>query len=718
MQKRISAFALATMAVASILGLVGCGGSGGTVTVTALAISPTTQVSVPVNTTTEFSVKATFSNPNNAVSTAPVITYLVNGVAGGSAVTGTIVVSTTDAQVGVYTAPATVPGTDNGIVNITATTPAIPSSTTNTTIITSNTATVQVGIGQGLSVNPTTATVPAGSTFQFNAIFDNENDTSVNWSVASADGGNVGTINPATGLYTAPPFPPLGGTVTISAVQGTITATAVATIVYSDASLTGPFSFSYSGNDKTGFLAAAGSFQADGLGHIVSGVQDQDSFTTGASTRVPIAGTYTVTPDGRGTILLNSGPGQGTTNTLQFVLSTNQHGLLTRFDVGFTGSGTLDQQNLDALSGSATVVNGPYVFRVTGADTNFHSLGIAGRFTSPGTGTIPNSGAVLDVNDNGTISASDTTLAGTYSFDTLFPGSGRGTLMLSSTHSGSISYAFYVVDSTHLRVVEADANGFLAGDAFSGVAGASFSPATLASGNYPFTEGGNSATGLYTAGGVFTSDGGGNITGGVFDSNDAGTVTATGGVTMGTCTYAVNTTTSRIDLRLQLASGACPATDSATTAEFAAYPTAKGGALMLELDTIAMAGGSAFFQSAAPVAFIGNISFRLASQGLIHNSISSIQSNVSGQLQLSGTTATAGMIDINNFSAVFPNDPINITTTAITAPAKLGRGTAVLSGTNPNVTFNVVYYVIDADTAVVFDSDVTRNLIGAVTQQF
>jgi hypothetical protein len=718
MQKRISACALAIMAVASILSLSACGGGSGTVSVTALAISPTAQVNVPINTTTQFSVTVTFSNATNATSTTPVITYLVNGVAGGSATTGTIVASSTDAQVAIYTAPAVAPGSNNGIVDITATTPAIPTSTTNTNIVTSNTATVQVGAGEGLTVNPTTAVVPAGGTFQFNAVFNNVNDTSVNWSVASTGGGNVGTINPATGLYVAPPFPPPGGTVTVSAAQGTITANAVATIVYSDASLTGPFSFSYIGNDKTGFLAAAGSFQADGSGHIVSGVQDVDSFTTGPSGATPISGTYTVATDGRGTILLNSGPGQGTVNTLQFVLSTNQHGLLTRFDANFTGSGTLDQQNLDALANSPSVVTGPYVFRVTGADASFKPLGIAGRFTSGGTGTIPNSAAVLDVNDNGTIKASDTTLSGTYELDQLHTGSGRGTITLTSTSSGTITYAFYVVDSTRLRLVESDSTAFLAGDALSGVAGASFSPATLASGNYPFVEGGNSSTGLYSAGGIFTSDGAGNITGGIFDSNDAGTVTATAGTTLGTCAYTVNTTTSRIDLRLQLGSGACPATDSATTAEFVAYPTAKGSALMLEVDTIAIAGGSAFVQVSTPVTFTGNISFRLAGQGLIHNSTAAIQGDVSGQLETTGTTASDGMLDINKFNAVFPNDPINTATTTIAAPGTLGRGTAVVSGTNPNVTYNVDYYVIDTDTAAVFDSDVTRNMTGTVLQQF
>jgi hypothetical protein len=719
MQKRISAFALAAITIAGILGLAACGGGGGTVTVTALSISPTTQVTVPINGMTQFTVTVTFSNPSDATTTSPVITYLVNGVAQGSSATGTILPSSTDAQVGVYTAPMMVPQPDNGVVDITATTPAIPSSSTNTNIVTSNTATVQVGQGQGLTVNPTTAVVPAGGTFLFNAIFNNLNDTSVNWSVASANGGNVGTINPASGLYTAPPFPPPGGTVTVSATQGTITAMAVATIVYSDASLTGPFSFSYSGNDRSGFLAAAGSFQADGSGHIVSGVQDQDSFSTGPSVLpVPISGTYTVTPDGRGTILLNSGPGQGTVNTLQFVLSTNQHGLLTRFDVNSTGSGTLDQQNLDALANSPSVVSGPYVFRVAGADASFNPMGIAGRFTSGGTGAILNSGSIQDVNDNGIIKSADTSVAGTYALDQLHTGSGRGTITLTSTSGGTMTYAFYVVDSTRLRLVEIDSTAFLAGDAFTGEAGGSFSSATLAKGNYPFTNGGNSPAGLYSAGGIFTSDGAGNITGGVFDSNNNGTVTATGGITLGTCTYTVSPATGRIDLRLQLASGACPGTDSTTTAEYVAYPTAKNSLLMLEIDSNAVAGGSAFLQVATPATFTGNISFRLGSQGLVHGSVGSIQGDTTGQLQTSGAAATAGMLDINKFNAVFPNDPLNITTTAFVTPSTLGRGTAVISATNPNVTYNVDYYVIDADTAFLFDSDVTRNMTGTILQQF
>ena len=721
MQKRISAFALAIMGIASILIFSGCGGGGGTVTVTGLTFSPTS-ATVLQGGQAQFTLAVTFNNPTNATGTTPVITYLVNGTAGGSSAVGLIAPSATDALVGVYTAPLDLTGIGGNTVTITATTPQIPGSTTNTNLITSNSVTVTLGPGLGLTVNPTTATVPAGGTFQFNAVFNNQNDTSVVWTVASTSGqgGNVGSIDPATGLYTAPPFPPPGANVTITATQGSATSTAVATIVYSAGSLKGPFSFSYTGNDQTGFLAAAGSFQADGAGHIVTGVQDTDGFSAGATLATPIAGTYTVATDGRGTISLKSGPGQGTTNTMQFVLNTNQHGLITRFDAGFTGSGTLDQQNLDALSNSPTVVTGLYVFRVGGADAAFKPMGIAGRFTSGGAGTIPNSAAVVDVNDNGTIKASDTTLSGSYAFDPLFPGSGRGTITLTSTSTGSIKYAFYVVDSMHMRLVEDDSTAFLGGEMFSSGATGSFSPATLGAGNYPFTEGGNSPTGLYTAGGIFTSDGAGNITGGIFDSNNAGTVTATGGTTLGTCPYTVNTSTGRIDLRLQLGSGACPATDSATTAEFIAYPTTQGSVVMLEVDPIAIAGGVAFLQSTTPTTFTGDIAFSLNGQGLIHSSVSSIQGDTSGQVEfgLATTAANAGFLDINKFNAVFPGDPVNVPTTTITTPAALGRGTAVIAGMNPNVTYNLVYYLINGNTAVIFDSDTTRNMTGFALQQF
>lgn len=738
MRKMAPRWAVLAFTIASLAGISACGGGGGTVQVTKVVISPTT-VAVPINTTTEFTAQVTLSNSSNNTTTTT-ITWYVNGTAGGSSTLGTIGASTTDTLVGVYTAPAVVPTTTNGEVNITATTPQTPGSTTNSTLVTSNTAVLTVGVGTGLSVSPSTAQVPAGGSQQFSAILNDVNDTAVTWTVSSTVNGatNIGTID-STGLYTAPPNPPMGNAVTITATSGTVTATATLSVVFSDHSLSGPFAFSYSGNDQSGFFTVAGSFQSDGSGHIVSGVEDIDNFGTGPSTQVSISGTYTVGADGRGTAKINvgsgSGAGQGTVDTWQFVLTSFQHAWLTRFDVKTTGSGTIDQQNLNGLTTSPAALSGPYVFAVSGGDKAFFPQGMAGKFSADGGGTISNTDAILDVNDSlnpgGKVTAGDRTLSGAYAMDPTFPGSGRGTITLTSATTGSVQYAFYIVNttaaeqSTQLHIVEIDANNYLGGDIYGGLTGASFTPATLTSGNYVFTAGGNSTTGAYAAGGVFVSSGTGATSSGVLDSNNAGTVTAD--TVLGACTYAVDSTTGRIDLKLNLASGTCSGGAGSTTQEFATYQTAQGSAVMLELDAAALTTGAAYQQTAIPtIASTDHFSFRLAGQGVFHNQPASYQQNLSGEVSW-GTSCTsgsgtncAGTIDISSYSAVSPGDPVNATTTVVkTVPdTTTGRGEVVIAGMNPNVTYNATIYLIDGNNALLFGSDTGRILIGNVGLQF
>lgn len=729
MRKGIWEILLLPVALAGLLGISSCGGTA-VGTVTSVTISPAA-ATVQINEQAEFTAQVAVASSSTSTTTT-IVTWYVNGVAGGNASTGTIGTSTLDALVGVYTAPSVVPNINSGQVNITATTPQIPGSTTNTNLITSNTAIATIGIGSGLSVNPTTATVFAGQTFQFSAILNNVVDSAVTWSVSSTAGGNIGTINPGTGFYTAPPSPPPGGEVTITAKNGTATATSVATILFSDASLTGPFTFSYSGNDDAGFVAVAGSFLADGQGHIVSGVEDSDSFSTGVAKQVPITGTYVVGPDGRTTVKVSvgsgSGAGQGTAQTWQLAMANFQHGEMTRFDAENTGSGTVDQQNLNGLTTALTTLSGPYVFKAAGADAEFFPQGMAGKFSANGAGSITGGSPILDVNNSsnpaGHVSTEDRSLAGTYTMDATFPGSGRGTLTLTSTTTGPVQYAFYIVDttaseqSTQLHIVEIDSNNYLAGDVYAAPTGSSFNAASLASGNYPFTVGGTSPTGAYAAGGVFVSSGSGG-TSGVIDSNDAGTVTSD--TTLGTCTYTVDPTSGRIDLRLSTASGTCAAGPSTTTQEFAMYQSAQGPAVMLELDATAISTGSAFAQSSTiPTGLTGSFAFALAGQGIFHDAPAKFQQNLSGQLTLNGLASVAGTIDINNFSAVFPGDPIFVTNTKITAApdATSGRGTAVIQAMNPNVTYNVTFYTISADTILLFDSDTTHVLIGTINLQF
>ncbi len=727
MRRRICGLLLLPVAMAGLLSISSCGGTA-VGTVTAVTISPTA-ATVQINETAEFTAQVAVTSSSTSTTTT-IVTWYVNGVAGGNSTTGTIGTSTLDALVGVYTAPAVVPNINSGQVNITATTPQVPGSTTNTNLITSNTAIATVGIGSGLSVTPPTATVPAGGPQQFSAILNNVTTTQgITWSVSSSEGGNIGSISP-TGIYTAPPSPPPGNTVTITAQFGTTTATATASISYSQASLTGPFAFSYSGNDSGGFVAVAGSFNADGQGNM-SGVEDSNRFSVGVATQVPFIGTYLMGADGRATVKVNlgsgSGAGQGTVQTWQLAMANFQHGVLTRFDAGNTGSGTVDQQNLNGLTTALTALSGPYVFSVAGADAAFFPQGMAGKFSANGAGQITGGSPILDVNNSsnpaGRVATEDRSLAGTYTMDTTFPGRGRGTLTLSSTSTGSIQYAFYIVDttaseqSTQLHLVEIDTASYLGGDAYAAPTGSSFNAASLPSGNYPFTVGGTSPTGAYAAGGVFVSSGSGG-TSGVIDSNNAGTVTSD--TTLGTCTYTVDPTSGRIDLLLSTASGTCAAGPSTTTQEFAIYQSAQGPAVMLELDAAAISTGSAFAQTTTiPTGLTGSFAFGLAGQGIFHNAPAKYQQNLSGQLTLNGLASVSGKIDINNFSAVFPGDLIFVTNTTLKAPnTTSGRGTAVIQGMNPNVTYNVAYYVVSADTVLLFDSDTTRVLIGIITSQF
>ena len=85
---------------------------------------------------------------------------------------------------------------------------------------------------------------------------------------------------------------------------------------FTNANLNGSFAFSYTGSDAGGFLAVAGSFVADGAGHITSGTEDINSDAAVRPNAV-VSGTYLVRADGRGTITLNSPAGN---STLDFVI--------------------------------------------------------------------------------------------------------------------------------------------------------------------------------------------------------------------------------------------------------------------------------------------------------------------------------------------------------------------------------------------------------------
>jgi hypothetical protein len=717
-------FSLLAITLAGLTLLATCGGGGPAAgTVTAVTLTPPA-TSVGLNQFTDITAQVTFSTSTTQVNT--IVTWFADGIAGGNSTVGTIVPSPTDNLVGVYTAPASVPTTNSGTVLITATAPQNPSNSTDTTVVTSNTTTITIGGGAGLVVSPSGASIPAGSNFPFSATLNSLPDLNATWTVTSTNGGDIGVIDPHTGFYTAPNSPPPGAMITVTAMDSSVMASVSATIIYANPSFKGPFSFSYTGNDRLGFLAVTGSLVADGTGGIVSGVEDIQSFLTGVSTRVQIRGNYVVGPDGRTNVTLNTG--LQSASTLQFALTNNNnpgqsvHAFLIRFDPSAAGGGSIDQQNLNDLTNSNSVISGNYVLSLAGLDTSFEPLGMAGRLFANGAGQFQAVDSILDVNDNGAVtSPPDRTLAGTYSFDPMFPNTGRGTLTLTSTAIGTRQFAFYVVDVTHLRLVEIDGAkslSFLAGDLYQGLPGNAFDNSTLTAANYAFTTGGMSPTGIYASGGIFISNGAGvTSAGGAFDSNNDGTVQTNTTVNAGT--YTVDPTTGRIDLSLSI--GAAP---SASTLEFATYQTKQGSAVMLELDSTAVSTGLAFQQAPTPTltgSTTSGFALNLIGQGLLHDAEASIQQAVDGQLTLASSAITDGTLDINIFGSVF-SDMLNgasaTTVSSIAAPATNGRGTAVLAASDPPVTYNLSYYLIDNNTALLFVQNKTIFAIGMIGRQF
>lgn len=729
----LQAPALAVLA-AGILWVAGCGGSGsGSTNVHSVAITPTS-VTVPINGTAEFT--ATITLDNSTVSTTTTVTWEVNGVAGGNSTYGTITASSVDSEVGVYTAPAAEPPSGQQ-VPITAVVQETTSSSSSTPpTVTSNTAYVTVGSGLGLSITPTGATVPAGGSQQFGAFLNGLPDAAATWAVTSASGitdsSVIGSIS-ASGLYTAPASPPPGGTVTVTATDGSSTLSATVNVVYSDLSLNGPYAFSYTGNDASGFLDAAGSFVADGKGHIQSGVEDVDSLLTGLIKGMQISGTYSVGSDGRGTATITRGSAK---EVWTFALTTGQHAQLTLMEANATGGGTIDQQSVSAVSNSLSVIDGAYVFRALGINgrnetapsTPFTPRGMAGEFTANGAGGLTSGeGTLIDINDNGTPSPDDTSLTASYAMDASNPGTGRGILTLQSTSLGATprQFAFYTVGTTvdqstgnsyvtQMHLVEIDGLDSMAGDLFRAPSDSALGSGYLNAANYVFTYGGNSPSGAYAAGGVFTENGSGGATGGVLDINDAGTTTLN--TTISSCTSSLDPSDRRIDM-------VCTAGSS--TPEFAVYQTALGSAVMLELDPAAVATGTAYQQcgplsagcaAGTPSVSANSLAAGLIGQGIFYNNASLYQQDIDGQISLGATGSTPGAIDINSYPNPFTGDPISAVT--LGTVSSLGRGTTVVTASNPAATYNLIYYLVDDKTALLLDQDQTFILRGSLGQQF
>lgn len=230
-------------------------------------------------------------------------------------------------------------------------------------------------------------------------------------------------------------------------------------------SLNGTYVFSTTGlNSSTAplFVTMVGSLTANGSGGITGGTVDLIGVNAGVSSPAaqPITdGSYSVGADGRGQIHFDTTTRAGpVTITLDFVLISSAHGLVTEYDGNGIGSGTLDLQSAITQSQLA----GSYVFSLSGTAAN----GTSPTWTI-GAFTLNSTGAVLtgqeDVNQAGSYSGAPSQIL---TKSAVILGTTPATATIASSAGTSYTFDVYPIDSGHLKFIENDSQLLVSGDAY------------------------------------------------------------------------------------------------------------------------------------------------------------------------------------------------------------------------------------------------------------
>jgi hypothetical protein len=660
----------AVIMLACALVLTACGGSSNkssnTDTTVTITVSPV-GVSLGQNQSATFT--ATVSNVSNTT-----VTWQVNGIAGGNSSIGTIT------SAGVYTSPTTL--TSAFSVTITAIAQTDTTKTATAIVALNPPATAPKS---PITVSPSSATLTAGAQQTFTASVSGTTATVV-WSVScqSSIAGDCGSITQA-GVYTAPLFPPSGGSALVTAETSDDSAkpgNAPITVQISNGSLFGQYAFQASGTSS----AIAGSIKFDGQGNVTGGVQDVSG---GASTAIT-GGTYHVGSDGRGSLSIQTAAG---TTKWQVMMVNHSHILLESFDsAASVVSGAMDLQTAAELNASS--FQGSYGFWFSGASASqpMGTLRAAGALAADGASAVTQ--GMMDVNDTG---SAQTALSITGAF-TAPATSGRGTLTL-TTSAGTNTFTYYQVDASHLKIVETDANGKGAGELVK-QAGSTFTNTSFA-GTYVMALGGTNGANPVSTGGILVLDGQGGVKA-TIDTNNNGNVSASESLTG---VYSVTDS----------ASGRTTFTWTALDGphQFVFYPAATNALNVLQLDTTSASGPglSQRLSGFSNAAFTGNFAAQLNG---IDFSGSAGPISAIGLLIPNGGSAVSGVLDVNDNGSVTAasiNGSYLFDTTA--------RATMTLNSSSSQFrTAQIILYGADTNSGVFIELDSNRVITGTMQKQY
>jgi hypothetical protein len=537
-------------------------------------------------------------------------------------------------------------------------------------------------------------------------------------------GGNatLGTIS-ASGVYTPPLTPPIGQTVTVTAAaqdSPTSTATLAVTISgYSTSSFQGQFAFSMSGSNSSGHFFRAGSFAADGAGHLNSVLEDVNTSTSAPSTPISATGTYTVTTDGRGTLQFNDGL---TPASFNFVLVNGTQLQIIGFDATGTAAG---QAIAQAPSTFATTplaaLNGIYAFDFAGVDGS-KGLSQIGEFGADGMGNVTEGS--IDINDGGTLSQFP--IYGSKSLCTPAPlpapqppaiafssysisSNGRGTLsvttLLPTCFPGpTLTLDFYVISRGSAKFVGTDTVQQVAGFTTQQAPNATFDVTAL-NGSFAFILGGSGLGGAIGTAGSFAADGNGHVTSGSVDENIAPGAPALSLPILANAAGDSYTVASN-------GRGTATFTTAGRTYTFVFYLGAVGGnttAVFQETDSGIASHGLFTLQQSTPFTLTsiqGNYAIDTsgASGGSLQVSTGQIGANGAGLV-------TSGSVDINTAGALTAGQAV---TGSYTAPTTTGRAALTLTSTIPNF----AAYIVSPTQVYVLGIQSGQVAVGALLRQF
>lgn len=333
------------------------------------------------------------------------------------------------------------------------------------------------------------ASVPLNGSASVTAnVTHDPNNAGVDW-VLSCQNGNCGSLSaPHTASGQAVTFNPPP---TLSGNSQSVTVIAFATADHSKnvsaslqisafgSVLKGTYILETSGNDGAGFVfQRAAAVVLDGNGGVTSGEQTVDymSPVTGTLTSVSdpiIGGSYFVGADGRGALVINTADQnvgtQGTCASVNgnipcgiqtfsiVVLSTSQ-ALIAYQDTQEVSRGTMDLQTSMAAPANA------YAFVASGTDVNvFNAVVLGGVLNIDSPGAISGARSEVDAayNDgSGLVTDPDSAVTGTVSGSPDGFGAVPIALQVSNPNgfTAAIQFTAYIVDATHMKLIETDTN--------------------------------------------------------------------------------------------------------------------------------------------------------------------------------------------------------------------------------------------------------------------